>query len=126
MTPKSAILAELARSRAAITRDVALVREELDVTSHVKRSVRAKPMVWLACAAAVGYMLAGPKTRTRTVTKLVKGPKSAPVKVEKKRPLTFLGIIIALFKVAMPLVRPALSAYAARRVGEFAEKLVKP
>jgi hypothetical protein len=125
MTPKSAILAELARSRAAIARDAALVREELDVTSHVKRSVRARPFVWLTCAAAVGYMLAGPKTRTRTVTKLIKGPKSAPVKAEKKRPLTFVGTLITLFKLAMPLVRPALSAYAARRVGDFAEKLGK-
>lgn len=122
MTEKSELLAEIARSRAAIARDAASVREELDVAARLKNSVRKRPFAWLGAAAAFGYILAGPKTRTKTVTKLVKGPATGAAKAEKKRPRTFLDILLALFKLALPLVRPALSAYAARSIGGLADK----
>jgi len=39
MMNKSEILAEIARSRAAIVRDSASVRAELDITTHLKKSI---------------------------------------------------------------------------------------
>ena len=122
MTTKSEILAEIARSRAAIARDTAAVRAELDVAARVKKSVVMRPFAWLGGAAALGYILAGPKTRTKTVVKTVKSPKTESGEVEKKQPRTFLDILFGLFKLMFPLVRPALSAYAARRVGAMADK----
>lgn len=125
MSRKSEILAELASSRLAIARDTAAVRSEIDLAEKLKRSVKARPFAWLGGAAAVGYMLAGPKTRTKTVTKLVSGTSRGPVKAEARKDRGFWDILLALLKLAIPVLRPALSAYAAKRFGDFAEKLGK-
>jgi hypothetical protein len=119
MSPKDQILEELRRSRAAIARDAAAVADEINLASKLKKSVRARPLAWLGGAAAIGWILAGPKTRV--VTKSAKG--KSPALPEKSRPAGFWGLLLALFKIALPLARPVLSAYAARRLGEMAEKI---
>ena len=123
MTNKAEILAEIARSRAAIARDTAMVRTELDLTAHIKTAVKTRPFAWLGGAAAIGYILAGPKTRTKTVIKKVKDSKSGNVTVEKKPSRTFLDLLLGIFKFALPLLKPLITAYAARHVGAYAEKL---
>ena len=126
MMNKSEILAEIARSRAAIVRDSASVRSELDITTHLKKAVKTRPFAWLGGAAAIGYMLAGPKTRTKTVIKTIKDTRAGGLSVEKKQSRTFLQILFGLFKLALPLLKPVISAYAARRAGAFAERLQRP
>jgi hypothetical protein len=125
MNRKAKILIELARSRAAIARDTASVRSELDLAAKLKNSVKARPFAWLGSAAAIGYILAGPKTRTKTVTKFVRGNSQAPAKAETKKSHGFWNLLLALLKLAVPVLRPALSAYAAKRFGDFSEKLGK-
>jgi len=127
MTPKEKILAELARSRTAVARDFSTVRAEVDVAAKLRQSVKSRPFAWLGSAAAIGYMLAGPKRRTRVVTKTVHDRKSKdkPTKPEIRESRNLFGTLLVLFKIVSPLVRPALAAYAARRFGEFAEKLGK-
>lgn len=127
MTPKENILAELARSRTAVARDFSTVRAEVDVAAKLRQSVKCRPFAWLGSAAAIGYMLAGPKQRTRVVTKTVHDRKSKdkPTKPEIRESRSLFGTLLVLFKIVSPLVRPALAAYAARRFGEFAEKLGK-
>lgn len=122
MNRKSEILAELARSRAAIRRDTNAVSAQFDVTARMRRSVVTRPIAWLGGAAALGYILAGPKTRTKTVVKTQREKPGRPSK-PAPRPLGFWGILLSLFRLAVPLVRPALSAYAARRLGSFADRL---
>jgi hypothetical protein len=121
MSDKEKLLEELRLSRRAMARDAAAVVEEINLASKFKKSVRARPLAWLGGAAALGWILAGPKTRV--VTKPAKG-KSAnpPEKFRHGSPSGFWGILLALFKFALPIARPALSAYAARRLGELAEK----
>lgn len=119
MTAKEQILEELRRSRAAIARDAAAVAEEINLASKLKKSVRTRPLAWLGGAAALGWILAGPKTRV--VTKTAKG--KSPAVAEKTRPAGFWAALLTLFKILLPLARPALSAYAARRLGEMAEKV---
>ena len=89
MTTKSEILAEIARSRADIVSDAASLRAELDVATRVKKSVVMRPFAWLGSAAALGYMLAGPKTRTKTVIKTVRDAKTGTAHVGKSRPTHF-------------------------------------
>jgi hypothetical protein len=121
MTAKEKILEDLRRSRVAITRDANAIVEEVNLVSKFKKSVRNKPLAWLGGAAALGWILSGPKTRV--VTKTVKGKSLEPAKKSRLSGAAGLwSILLALFKIAYPLARPALSAYAARRVGEFAEK----
>ena len=121
MTAKEKILEDLRRSRAAIARDANAVVEEVNLVSKLKKSVRNRPLAWFGGAAALGWVLAGPKTRI--VTKTVKGKSLEPAKKSRLSGAAGLwSILLALFKIAYPLARPALTAYATRRVGEFAEK----
>ena len=123
MTSKQEILEELRRSRVAIARDTASIAEELDIVSKIRRSVKTRPLAWLGSAAALGYILAGPKTR--------KAPKSISVekgaKSEKSEPVRtgWQGLFRTLFnlsKFLVPILRPALSAYAAQRLGELSSR----
>jgi hypothetical protein len=125
MSTKADLLAEIARSRTAIARDTQLVRQKLDVALKIQNAVRRRPFAWLAGSAAIGYIFAGPKTRTKTITKVVRGKSKDPVPESKKKRRGLTGLIIALFKFALPLLRPALSAYAAKRFGDFAQRLAK-
>lgn len=121
MSDKEKLLEELRRSRRAMARDAAAVVEEINLASKFKKSVRNRPLAWLGGAAALGWILAGPKTRV--VTKSAKGKsQNPPEKPRLGSPVGLWGILLALFKFALPLARPALSAYAARRLGELAEK----
>ena len=125
MSSKAELLAAVSRSRAAILRDTSAVRAELDFAAKIQNSVRSRPFAWLGGAAAIGYLLAGPKTRTKTVTKIAPGKSSDPVRETKKKARGFLDLLLSLLKLTIPLLRPALSAYAAKRFGDFAQKLQK-
>ncbi|MEI8386797.1 MAG: hypothetical protein WCG76_04285 [Verrucomicrobiota bacterium] len=125
MRTKAELLADVARSRTAILRDTAAVRAELDIAAKIQNSVRSRPFAWLGGAAAIGYFFAGPKTRTKTVTKYVRGKSGEPARKPDKKPRGLFHILLSLFRLALPLIRPALTAYAAKRFGDFAQKLAK-
>lgn len=126
---KEQLIAELARTRQAMTRDCAGIKRELDYKAKLEAAVRRKPFAWFGGAAIVGWMLAGPKTRTkhRTITKYVpQGEKVPKAQVAKSAGrFGFLGIILTVIRLAFPLVKPALSNYALRRLSEMAEKYAK-
>jgi hypothetical protein len=123
MTSKQEILEELRRSRVAIARDTASIAEELDIVSKIRRSVKTRPLAWLGSAAALGYILAGPKTRKAPKTisskKGTQSEKSEPVRTGRQG---FFRILFNLAKFLFPLFRPALSAYAAQRLGELSSR----
>lgn len=122
MSVKEKLLEELRLSRQAMARDAAAVVEEINLASKFKKSIRTRPLAWLGGAAALGWILAGPKTRV--VVKPAKGNKHAD-RSRKPRvggPVGFWSVLLAVSKFALPLARPVLSAYAARRLGELAEK----
>ena len=125
MRTKAELLADVARSRTAILRDTAAVRAELDIAAKIQNSVRSRPFAWLGGAAAIGYFFAGPKTRTKTVTKYVRGKSGELARKPDKKPRGLFHILLSLFRLALPLIRPALTAYAAKRFGDFAQKLAK-
>ena len=125
MKAKAELLADVARSRTAILRDTAAVRAELDLAAKIQNSVRSRPLAWLGGAAAIGYCFAGPNTRTKTVTKYVGGKPGKPARKPEKKPRGFFAVLFSLLKLALPLVRPALTAYAAKRFGDFTQKLAK-
>lgn len=121
---KDEILAELSTSRAAMTREYSAVRAELDFKSKLDNIVRRRPYLWLSGAAALGWILAGPKTKTRVVTKLVK-PNGTPIVVKEKgkRRAGLLALLLGVMRFAFPLVRPALTAYAGKFFADMATKL---
>lgn len=125
---KEQLATELELTRRAIARDTAGLRYELDVLGKLKQSVRNHPLAWLGSASALGYIFAGPKTRTRKVVKFVRDPRLEG-KVETKksggRLGTLLGLAFTIGKVALPLAKPAITAYAAKRFGDLAQRVAR-
>jgi hypothetical protein len=120
MTSKQEILEELRRSRKAIARDTASIAEELNLVSKIRRSVTARPLAWLGSAAAIGYILAGPKTRK--APKIIPDKKGSKTETARNGWQSFFGVLFNLAKFLFPLFRPALSAYAAQRLGELSSR----
>lgn len=123
MTNKQQILEELRRSRLAIARDTASIAEEVNIVSKIRRSVIARPLAWLGGAAALGYILSGPKTRKapKSVSNK-KGSKSAKAEPARRGMPQALAILFNLVKFLLPILRPALSAYAAQRLGDLSAR----
>jgi hypothetical protein len=123
---KDEILAELSRSRAGLTREWVALRREFDFKTKLNNIVRRKPYVWLSGAAALGWMLAGPKSKTRVVTKVIQPNaegKPVVVKEKEKRRVGFVALLLGLMRFALPFVRPAVTAYAGRFFADMATKL---
>lgn len=114
---KEELVSAIARGRAAIAQDFAGLRAELDVPAKLSERVRRNPTLWMGGAVAVGWILAGPKTKTRTVTKVAK-PDGRTVTRERKTRLGLLGIALAIGRFAYPLIQPALSEYAGQQLAE--------
>ncbi|MFZ4681970.1 MAG: hypothetical protein ACOYMS_05680 [Terrimicrobiaceae bacterium] len=123
---KEQLLAEVARSRSSIARDYSSVRREFDVQAKVNQLVRRKPLAWLGGAAALGWLLSGPKTKTRVVTRFLKADGKPSKRVEEPvARLGFLGVLLAVIKFSLPLLKPVLTAYAGKRFADLAAKLAK-
>jgi hypothetical protein len=123
---KDEILAELSRSRAGMTREWVALRREFDFKAKVNNIVRRKPYAWLSGAAALGWLLAGPKRKTRVVTKVIKpdaGGKPVVVKEKGKRRAGLLALLLGLMRLVLPVVRPALTAYAGKFFADLVRKL---
>ena len=119
---KEEILAELTASRMAIVHGCAALCAELDLMTKFINLVRQKPYAWLSGAAALGWFLAGPKTKSRIVTKTIQPNGVQIVKVEKKTRTGLIALLIALVRFAFPVIRPALTAYAGRRLADITTK----
>jgi hypothetical protein len=123
---KEEILAELKTSRSAIVEACAALRAELDFKKKLNDLVRRKPYAWLSGAAALGWFFAGPKTKTRVVTKIAKPDGTPTAKVEKRKARAgLLALLIGLIRFAIPVVRPAVSAYAGKRFADMVKKGAK-
>ncbi|GAB4180917.1 MAG: hypothetical protein Fur0032_21960 [Terrimicrobiaceae bacterium] len=120
---KQELIAELAKSRTAIARDFRATQAALDVRARLAHSFNNRPFAWLGGAAAVGWLFAG---RRRAKAQSVKKAKSSPARGRPApAPLGWAGLVLTLLRLAMPVIKPAFSAYAARRFADMAEKLAK-
>jgi hypothetical protein len=125
---KEQIVADLARTRSALSRDCAALRQELDMKAKFNRVVRRNPLAWFGGAAALGWMLAGPKTRTRTRTlvqpaKPGEKPATAPEKVVARS--GFIAILLGAARFLLPLLKPVISSYATKILAETAGKMAR-
>lgn len=120
---KEEILAELGRTRASIARDTQAVRRELDFQAKFAAAVKKKPWMWFGGAAALGWFLAGPKTKTRVVTKVVT-PKGEKIKTKPAAKSAWkagrLGLLVSLCRLAFPYLRPLISSYTTEWIAKMA------
>lgn len=118
---KERLIAELALTRAAVRQDYKAVRTEMDVAEKLKRVVRQRPFAWLGGAAALGWILSGPKTKKKLVTKYVPAQDKRAGKTEKQASGRFAGFItlgLTIFRLVFPYLKPALLNYATQYMSE--------
>ncbi len=118
---KQQFIAELALTRAAIRQDYRAVRSEMDVAEKLKRVVRQRPFAWLGGAAALGWILSGPKTKKKLVTKYVPAQDKRAGKTEKQsggRLAGFLTVGLTVFRLVLPYLKPALLNYATQYLSD--------
>lgn len=122
MNSREEILAELRRSRQAIARDLGAVRAECDVRARAKAAFQKRPILWLGSAMAVGWLIAGKKRKPSPGRKKPEG-KGRDLSARFARPTSIVGIVMGLLKLLIPLLKPVLTAYAARRLSELGERI---
>lgn len=104
-------------------RDFSAVSYRLNVKKQLQDSFQSHPVTWLAGATALGMILVRPRPRKKT-----RPSKALPVQPPSKkasRKENFLTFTLAVLRLLVPILKPALSAYAAKRLAGMAEKLAK-
>src|SRR5579864_6722702 len=97
---------DVARSREQLTRDVARVRDELDLPRKIRRSFQRQPAGWIVSLVAVGLVATALLSRKKKV--YVDSSKSAP---EAKSRLLQAGFILGVLRIAATLAKPHLEAF---------------
>lgn len=108
---------EIDASRRAVQQDYAALRAELDFATKTKRAVVANPLPWLGGAAFLGYILSG-----RKQPKPPKHRRGEPEAARPARKLGVLGVLLTAARLLFPLARPALTAFAVRKLSGFANR----
>jgi hypothetical protein len=106
----------VARSRDRLERDLRSVRTELDFPRKIKRSFRENTIAWIGAAVAVGTLVVLAATRTKKV--YVSGNR----KISSQGKLLEAGFLLGLAKVAVTLVRPAVTKFLEEKMRVYASE----
>lgn len=125
---KESLLADLHATRAGVTSGTASLKRELNLEAKLQKLVRHKPLLWFGGAAAVGWILAGPHTKRKVVTKYVdaEGHKVKPKGQAVRNKAGRFGLLLTLLKMAFPYLKPALTDFAARQLDLWAARRNRP
>jgi hypothetical protein len=113
-----ALLREIELTRSSVRRDYVSLRNELDYASKARRAIASKPAQWLGAAATLGFLLSGRRRKKKIVV-----TKAQDGREIKKKQLGVLGFLLGLIRIALPLAKPFLAAFATRRCADLATRL---
>lgn len=119
------LLRDVSTSRAEVSRTYASVRTEMDVAQKINTSVRRKPLAWLGGAAALGWMLAGPKTRTKVVTKTGLPGKPGEAVQKTAARAGIWPLLFSLVRLLFPLAKPFIAEFAGKGIASVANRFAK-
>lgn len=103
---------QIARSRDDVSLRLKRVREEVDLPTKIRRSVRREPVPWIIGAIAVGLIITGIVTRNKKVVVDVarRGGKT-------KSALLETGFLLGALRVAATLLKPAVVKFVEQKFG---------
>lgn len=117
---KQEILAEIQLSRTALARDFSGLRREFDFQAKIKNSIRRNATAWLSGAVITGFLFSRRPAAKASSRRKSKDEATLEATTAK---LGTWGLLMAMAKWLLPIVRPMLSAYSARKIAELATKL---
>ena len=103
------LIDEIERSRQRVTRNLASLRDELDLPRKIRRSFRRQPAVWIVAAVALGLALTAISTRKKKVY----------VGARSKKQLLEAGFLLGALKIAVTVFKPVIVPFLQQKVSEF-------
>ena len=107
------LIDEIEHSRQRVTRNLASLRDELDLPRKIRRSFRRQPAVWIVAAVALGLALTAISTRKKKVYVGAKGG------ARSKKQLLEAGFLLGALKIAVTVFKPVIVPFLQRKVSEF-------
>jgi hypothetical protein len=114
--PTEELKAQIAHSRALVSRDLRGLRYELDFPHKIRKSFQRQTVFWLAGAAAIGLLL------TRLPARAKKVYVEPRIGGKSKHRLLEAGFVLGALKIAATLFRPVIVDLVRKRLGGFAAK----
>jgi len=118
--PTEELKAQIAHSRALVSRDLSGLRYELDFPHKIRKAFQRQTVFWLAGAAAVGLLLTLLPARTK------KGYVEPRIGGKSKHRLLEAGFVLGALKIAATLLRPVIVDLVRNRLSGFAAKSSSP
>jgi len=112
---KQLLLAEIRQSRLAVRENLFALIQELNVAKKIRWSVHTHSSLFLGTATVVGFLLAR-FFRTRKKNPFSRERDNYPLTPLES--FTLWGILLAVFRFLVPLVRPLVLAYIGKKVRE--------
>jgi len=107
------LIDEIEHSRQRVTRNLASLRDELDLPRKIRRSFRRQPAVWIVAAMALGLALTAISTRKKKVYIGAKGG------AKSKNQLLEAGFLLGALKIAATVFKPVIVPFLQQKVSEF-------
>ena len=107
------LIDEIERSRQRVTRNLASLRDELDLPRKIRRSFRRQPAVWIVAAVALSLALTAISTRKKRVYVGEKGG------ARSKKQLLEAGFLLGALKIAVTVFKPVIVPFLQQKVSEF-------
>lgn len=118
---KAELITEIGRARARLGQSFDGLRRDADVAARVKNSFSSHKAAWIGGAGIAGWVLSRlPARKSRE--------KVSAGKKEGHKILEFAGagMLIGLLKFLFALSKPFITAFARRKISDFAEKKQRP
>jgi len=116
---KSQLISALERSRAELGWGVSSVRQDLNISSHLRDSFLRQKTIWLSGAAITGWILSRLPARKKTVIKNSSGKsfgKNELKEVERT------GIWLALLSILGSILKPAVTKFVSAKLTQYVEQ----
>jgi len=107
------LIDEIERSRQRVTRNLASLRDELDLPRRIQRSFRRQPAVWIVTAVALGLALSAISMRKKKVYVRAKGG------AKSKNQLLEAGFLLGALKIAATIFKPVIIPFLQQKVSQF-------
>jgi len=103
---------EVAHSRDRLARDLSGLRYELDFPLKFRKSFQRQTALWITAAVVIGVVVAVMPARTRKTSLKVKGK----MRNDAKGEILGAGLALAALKLAVTLLRPAITDFISKKM----------